>query len=528
MRFKDLTEDDIKFIKEQYHTKPQGNWERTAFALAERYGVNERTMRKWVSEKLKLKEKGASEPEILTIAKQKTHDKNKKIFLISSAQNATDINSNFVKNMESYANFLDAEILIIPYRYKNPTSVFTDEDSDYWDKNIVQYLTLNRHDLNNSISILSDVKIQPTASQPLTGLEALTGYHSCVVGHPRIELKCLPVMDAYKPKIMFTTGSCTLPNFTDSKIGKKSEFHHTLGFAIVEIKDDETFFFRQVTATKEGNFIDLFYSVHDQVITTEDEVSAFIMGDIHVAHVDHEIIDETLNLFEDLYPKKLFIHDIIDSQSISHHNLNDPFYLHELEMKNANSLQKEIDDMLKWLEKIEKYDTYIIKSNHDEHIDKFLRITDWRKMTTLKNAIPYMEFAYATLKGEASNGIVPYVINKKYPNMHCLNYESNVEVNGWLLSMHGHIGSNGSKGSVQQFSKLPTKSVTGHSHQIARIGGAVSVGTSTHLRLDYNKGASSWINAHGIVNRLGKFQHIVFFHTSDGVEYTLLNKNKLN
>jgi hypothetical protein len=69
---------------------------------------------------------------------------------------------------------------------------------------------------------------------------------------------------------------------------------------------------------------------------------------------------------------------------------------------------------------------------------------------------------------------------------------------------------------------LSTKTVTGHSHSIGRIGGAVSVGTSTHLRLDYNIGASSWANAHGIVNRLGKFQHVVFMHTKNGLEYTTL------
>ena len=41
----------------------------------------------------------------------------------------------------------------------------------------------------------------------------------------------------YLPKMMMTTGSCTVKNYTDSKAGKKGEFHHTLGFVIIEIKD---------------------------------------------------------------------------------------------------------------------------------------------------------------------------------------------------------------------------------------------------------------------------------------------------
>ena len=91
------------------------------------------------------------------------------------------------------------------------------------------------------------------------------------------------------------------------------------------------------------------------------------------------------------------------------------------------------------------------------------------------------------------------------------------------MSVHGHMGASGSRGSLQQYSRLSTKSVTGHSHTIGRIGGAVSVGCSCKLRVSYNKSFSGWTNAHGLVNRLGKFQHIVFFHTKDGLEYTTLD-----
>jgi hypothetical protein len=39
----------------------------------------------------------------------------------------------------------------------------------------------------------------------------------------------------------------------------------------------------------------------------------------------------------------------------------------------------------------------------------------------------------------------------------------------------------------------------------------------------FNTSFSGWINAHGLVNRIGKMQHIVFFHTKDGLEYTTLD-----
>jgi len=525
MRFKDLTQEQKDHIINTYNQKDGESFEKRAISLSLTYDCSERTIRKWMSEKLGLKERIDIVPEVLEIAKTKIHDDGKKRFLITSAQSATPVNKSFLTNLEAYAEHIDAEILVIPFRYKNPTSVFTnkEENNDWWDPKIVKYLTLNRHDLNNGISVLSDVPIQPTATSPLNGLEGMTGEHSCVVGHPRMELKTIPVMEGCRPKIMFTTGACTKPNFTSSKVGKKGEFHFTTGFSIVEIKDDETFFFRQVSANANGEFIDLFYHVKKGIISKETEVEAIAFGDIHVANVDDRVINTTLDhLFPRLKPKAIFFHDIIDSESISHHNLKNPFKLHEQEMNGSNSLQKEINDMIDWLRPFKDYNVHIVKSNHDTHIDQFLQTTSLQKITTLKNAIPYMVYSLATLNGEAPNGIVPYVINKHYPKFKCLGIDDNVTVKGWLMSVHGHLGASGSRGSLPQYSRLSTKIMVGHSHTIGRIGGAISVGCSCKLRVGFNTSFNGWLNAHGIINRLGKAQLIVFFNTKDGMEYTTL------
>jgi len=524
MNFKELTDKDKANIKKVYKNNNL-SWDERMDLLKSKYAVSERTIRRWCSNNLNLSEKTPLENETILNAKSKTHNRNKKRFIITSAQNATPVNKPFLSNIEAYAKHINAEILVIPFRYKNPTSLFSqkEEDNDWWDESLVKYLTLNRHDLNNSISVLSDVKIQPTSSSPLQGLESMTGEHSSVVGHPKIELKTIPVMEGTPLKVMFTTGACTKPNFSDSKAGKKGEFHFSTGFSIIEIKDDDIFFFRQVSAKSNGEFIDLFSHVKNGVITREKTVEAIALGDIHVANVDKKVIDITLNdLFKKLHPKAVFLHDIIDSTSISHHNLKDPFYLYEQEMKGTNSLQKELDDMITFLKPFQKYNIHIVKSNHDEHIDGFLRNTDWRKMSTFKNALPYMELATAVLKGEAKNGVVPYVINKHYPKFKCLTDDDNIVVKGWLCSVHGHKGANGSRGSLEQYSRLSTKILVGHSHQIGRRSGAASVGTSSHLRVGFNKSFSGWANSHGIINRLGKMQHIIFLHTKDGLEYTTL------
>jgi hypothetical protein len=111
----------------------------------------------------------------------------------------------------------------------------------------------------------------------------------------------IPVLEGNKPKIMLTTGAVTMKNYTDAKAGKVGEFHHTFGFAIVEIKDDETFFVRQVTAEdKSGAFTDLIYRVEDGGVSQISSISAAVLGDLHYGHHDQEVLDKTLKFLDNI------------------------------------------------------------------------------------------------------------------------------------------------------------------------------------------------------------------------------------
>jgi hypothetical protein len=69
---------------------------------------------------------------------------------------------------------------------------------------VVTFLDANRHDIHKYVSILSDIKIQPTAVNPMTGMQALSGINSCVFA-PKVQMEMIPVLDGQKPKIMLTT-----------------------------------------------------------------------------------------------------------------------------------------------------------------------------------------------------------------------------------------------------------------------------------------------------------------------------------
>lgn len=512
MKFKNLTEDEKTYIISVYNQKNDSPWEKRAAKLGDEFGVSERTIRKWVSEKLNLKEKPDIIPEQYVQAKTKAFDNKSKIFFVTWAQNNTPIHKKFLKNIESYAIEHSASIHCILGRYKNPTSVFQDEADEYWADEIMPYADANRHDIHPYVSIMSDIKIQPTAVNPMTGMRALSGNNSCVFGAPKVQMEMIPVLEGNMSKMMVTTGAITKQNYTDSKSGKIGEFHHTFGFCIIEIKDNEVFFIRQVTANDStGNFSDLNYTVKNGVVTKHDSIAAIVLGDLHLGHHDEKLLDVTLNdLMVRVKPDNVVLHDVFDGHSISHHESKDAFKLYQREQDGTNSVKREVNNMLEWLKKVEKYNVTIVRSNHDDFIDRWLINNDWKK--NIKNALEYIEYSACILRGDATKGIIPYLIEQKFPRMRTLDRSTSFKVKGWELGQHGDVGSNGSRGSLLQMRSLNTKCVVGHYHSPGRKDGALAVGTSTTLRVGYNIGPSSWLQSHVIIHQDGRAQHINFIN----------------
>jgi len=523
IRFKNLTDDEKNHLISSYTNRMDLGYtvEELAIKLGNEMGVSERTMRRWFSEKLNLKEKPEIESEQYVQAKTRSFNKEKNKFIITWAQNNTPIHAGFLKNIEAYADFINADIHVIAGRYKNPTSLFTQsqQSEEFWDSNIVKYLDANRHDIHKYVSILSDIKVQPTAVNPMTGMQALSGLNSSVFGSPKVQMEMIPVLDGNRPKMMVTTGAITKKNYTDSRSGKVGEFHHTFGFVIVEIKDDETFFIRQVTANdRTGAFTDLFHSVSKGEVSRVNEISAIILGDVHYGHHDQKVLDTTMSFLEKMTPEHVILHDVFDGDSISHHQMKDPFVQYGKEVQGTNDLGKEIDVMMDGLKNFERFkNVVIVRSNHDDFVDRWLKNEDWKKQPTFKNAPLYMDLSARLLRQyttgfENVKGVIPELINDRFPKFITLGRSASYKVKDWELGQHGDIGSNGSRGSLLQFRKLNTKIVVGHYHSPGRKDGALAVGTSTKMRVGYNIGPSTWLQSHVIIHKDGRAQHINFIN----------------
>lgn len=456
---------------------------------------------------------------------------NSKYYLCTWAQAETEVHKEFFENMKAYAKHIGAEIIVSCGRYRNPSSLekskelkAKEKNKSVWSSELRNYLYASRVDLNNMLTVLCDVKIQPTNMYPINGINGFTGIKTSIVPHPKVQLKSLPVLKDYPQKLVLSTGACTVENYTDTRIGKKGEAEHEFGFVIVEIVNENDFYVRQVQADDSGRFYDLNYCVDKGVVidtfkSKEDFGYPFIVwGDLHLSQEDEQVVKLARKLTNALQTENVILHDLFDGNSVNPHSEKDPFRMLEKECNQEDDLENEIANMRTWLTVAEstlKWSTiHVIASNHNDFLDRFLKNVDWRKS---RNKKLYLELSYIKSRGLAPKGMVNYLIDEFFNRpdikrrIKTYEYGASLRIKDWELGLHYDKGVNGSRGSIGQFKDLSTKTIGGHGHSAQRFGGAIMTPTLTKLQLDYNKDSlSSWVQGvtQGYPN--GKASQIIF------------------
>ena len=519
-------ETHLQEVRELY--KKLQSSEEVAQALSKKYKIPYnsslgRKIRSWMSkEGLTINSSKIEDSEVFKNAQEKQHYGDVKYYIVTSAQNASKINRSFWDNILAYAKEINAEIEVIPIRYKNPTSNFKDLPNDWWDEALTPYLIASRYKIHKYLTVAGDLKMQPTAAMPLSGIEGLTGESSCIIGHPRQHFMTVPTLEGSKAKFLASTGSVTLENYTDSKAGKKGEFHHVFGFIVVEKFNDDEFNIRQVSADKDGSFYDLDFHVQEGKVTVQkDAVDAVVLGDLHYGEAtDNVALDTSFKMLERFKPKHVVLHDLLDSSSISHHERKDPFKSLQRELDGSWCMDCEITKCVDFVGELLEYNPVIVRSNHDEFVDRWLVDVDWRKE---KNKYSYLKYGILRADGKLPKGILGYNIQDRFNDkVVVLTDNDSFKVNDVELAVHGHLGAGGSRGSYTQFKRLNTKLVTGHTHSPLKVDNLTTTGTLTKLRLEYNRGLSAWYHANVLVHKNGKTQ-IILIH---GDKYSTIVNNK--
>ena len=472
-------------------------------------------------------EKFCQELEKLVNTKNKfeLHEKKhkRKVYVITCAQNATPIFPEFLASIKTYMNERDAELMVIRSRYKNPTSIWSDLDKseDWWHSDIAPYLIDKQIKLNNNIHVMGNIPIQPTAIRPLSGFESYTGLDSGIFGHTTVQLSSIPTPEKELPKLLATTGTITQPNYTDSKAGHKGEFHHSYAAAIVEI-DGDRFYTRHIHADKNGGFHDLdrYYSTSGS--RKVESIPALITGDSHAMFHDEDVEKATYtdkdSIMNTLNPENWVIHDVEDFYTRSHHHVGDDIIGYgKHHFKSRDNVEKGLQISADFIDSHSRpnMDNLIVRSNHDEAFDRWLK--EGNPKTDPENAkfFHYMKYHQYDNVKETPTGyetIDAFEFWCKNPD-ECTglrNLDKTIflprdvrhpkrVIKGIEIGYHGDKGSNGARGSATNLSKIGPKIVIGHSHTCAIFQGVYQVGVSARTDLEYASGPSSWMATHCII-----------------------------
>lgn len=433
---------------------------------------------------------------------KKVNEMSKK-YVVTSAQYGARVNKNFLKSLNMYAKYNNAEILMLPIKgsYK---------DRDEMSKNLDDYHFIHRDSkLNNKIRVYN-YAIRPQQIDPVSGLGRLTQSDvSTIFASPKLRMKVIPNSNTKLPKVLMTTGAVTLPDYRDNRVGKIGEHDHTYGAIIIETEGNNKYQYRQLNSLKNGKFCDLGVLYNGNNKPKKVRPEAMVLGDWHFGDLNKKVEEETYSMIKKYKPKRIILHDLFDGSSINYWDKNK--IATKARKKNKLNLNKELKgvyDNLKKIVKLSPKDSEIIvvRSNHDERLDRYIEGGDfiYEPQNTYLGAKllqDKIEGGNLLEKSLSAYGKIP-------DNVNFLNLDEDYKYKGWQLGVHGHKGASGARGSIRSIEYANGKSITGHSHSPQIFRNAWVVGTSTKLKLDYVKGFSGWMNTHAMLYNTGTTQLI--------------------
>ena len=435
------------------------------------------------------------------------------IMVVTSAQNGTRVHPTFWKNLNKLVDTreVNSKLLVIPIRYRNPTSVFDDLEHEYWDPAVMSYVCEDDFKLNSNISILGALKSQPTAVRPLSGLEQASEDRSAIIGHTKLELKCIATPSNRLPKILVSTGACTQPNYTDSKAGYKANKAHKLSAILVHVKD-KRFLMWQIVADNEGNFIHMNEEFYNGTVRKAGRPNVLSTGDLHGVNHSHEAVQATKEMIQHLNPEIITYDDTLDFESGSHHAKKDPVHQVMMRKDGRNLIVNELKGTFNVWDGIidaASADTKHVakRANHDEHFERWVKETDPR--TDPDNALVWCKAFTEMVDGRDPFKMYAKELMHNYDKVNFLVRDVSYMINGVDHAGHGDKGANGARGSLQGFTKLGCPGQWSHSHTPGVMNDQYQNGTLSVLRMGYNVGPSSWLNCNTVQYANG--QRSLFF-----------------
>lgn len=436
-----------------------------------------------------------------------------KRFIITSAQNETEVFTPFLDNLKAFAKDQDAKLIVLPVHYN--TSAFSGqakEDYNWYAKEVRDLLIKNDHWLEfcNGINLSASTNVLPTAVMPINvALQVVGAGVASIVGHTKQQAKTLPRMKGQAAKWAFTTGTCTIRNYVHSAIGAKAEADHAYGALLVEICNESLEWeVRQLRGSEiDGSFYDLDIFVKDSTVYHDsDHRLGVVFGDIHGEKLDRAFYEKSLEFVKNYPINKIVAHDLHDFSSRNHHNRESGHFLASMLGRTVEEdLQTTSQILVDFRNVLDGGDIIVVQSNHDDALKRWLDCNKYDPSKDPINAVTYHKLNAAVYSDIINKEPQRPILETALAELRFdsgmamfLNLDQSCLVHGVEVGYHGHTGTNGSRGSPAQFAKMGVPMVTGHTHSPSLIGNVTTVGCM-NLDQDYNVGMSSWDLCHAVI-----------------------------
>lgn len=448
-----------------------------------------------------------------------------KAVFVTAAQNATPVNKDWWRVIQTLCGHYGCDLAVLPIRYKNPTSAWqgSQENKEHWVSEVKPYLASVRAKLGANIMLLGDIKIQPTAADPLTGFEAVAGAMSAIVGHTKLQTRSIATPQNRMAKILMTSGACTEHNYSDTRAGRVGDFHHSLSGVLVEL-DGKYFHARRIhfdTKTRSATDAARRLRFHaNGKVTTAPRAAGLVTGDLHEWFADPKAVAATWGaggMIEVAEPRHVVYHDAADGYSIMHHHKGDPLTAYAKWLSGRNIVRAELESLRDFIASRVRpgVQNVLVASNHHDFFTRFIREQDWR--TDPANAEWYLETALHMVQntkfvkgyGTKYPDAFTYWMRKfNIPQTTVLDHKTSFKIREVECSLHGDDGPNGARGSIRNLRHIGVKVAIGHSHSPGEDEGATQVGSfwNPNEGADYTGPVSSWLQANCIINDDGKRQ----------------------
>ena len=446
-----------------------------------------------------------------------------KTWLITSAVSDIPVNAPTLATMLGYCKHTGAEFLVVPIKYK--LHGLAESDKEYkWAVEVQEYLVWKNTRLLDKLVLMAGINMNPAIAYPLSSMEALSkGGDNLIFAATQLAMKTVATSHTGLAAIITTTGTVTEPVYTATKAGCRAEFNHSYSAVIIEQDlEIEDFHYRVLHVDDDGVAYDLDKRYKGGEISESLTLPALVTGDTHAIFADPDVTVATYSATDSianvLNPEQVVLHDILDAWSISHHHKSDIFTQYGKYVSGTNRIEAELHLTMKYIKDNvpEGSQAVVVASNHDSHLTKFLNTADIKQEPW--NAEIFHRLSYLMLRrARMGKSGVEYPdafslwAGDEYPTsgVKFLSGFDSHAVEGIELAAHGDKGSNGSRGSISQSSRLGVKTISGHSHSPGIMGGAMAVGHSCYSRLSYNTGSSSWRQAHAVIYPNGK-RNLIF------------------